>query len=117
MVRDPLTGGTQIETGGPLPGMLPWRKKRGFTPWMPLEEKVIIVHVLYMKELSAKVQGLTQVYILYKVEQGFKSFGFQNLSHSLIIVILPKIKIIISHTVLKSAFAFNKYIMNIFPYI
>ena len=70
-----------------------------------------------MKELSAKVQGLTQVYILYKVEQGFKSFGFQNPSHSLIIVILPKIKIIISHTVLKSAFAFNKYIMNIFPYI
>lgn len=43
--------------------MLPWRKKRGFTPWMPLEEKVIIVHVLHMKELSAKVQGLTQVLI------------------------------------------------------
>ena len=37
-------------------------------------------------------------HILYKVEQGFRSFGFPNPSHSLIIIILPKIKIIISHT-------------------
>lgn len=43
--------------------MLHWREKRGFTPWMPLEEKVIIAHVLHTKELSVKVQGLTQLLI------------------------------------------------------
>lgn len=63
MIRDPFTGGTQIETEGPPARCAALEGEKGFHPWMPLEEKVITAHVLHTKELSVKVQGLTQLLI------------------------------------------------------
>ena len=118
VIRDPFTGGTQIETEGPPARCAALEGEKGFHPLDALGGESYYSPCFAHEGTKREGSGTYPAsHILYKVEQGLRSFGFQNPSHSLIVVILPKFKIIISHTVLKSAFAFNKYIMNIFPYI